>query len=239
MSGYKPLPSTAPDFRGKENVRMFDRISPVYDVMNRLMSLGMDLRWRRKTIEFLDIPPHATILDLACGTGDMMLLASRVSNDIKIVGADPSLAMIRTGRKRYVDQNFALVNGWGESLPFADNCFDRAMMAFGIRNFSDRKYALSELHRVTKTGGRLAILEMTTRKRTFFETLFGWYFRGLVPLIGRLISRDKTAYRFLPASVDIFPEPADFAAEIISNGWQHVSWRSFSGGVVTLFHAMK
>ena len=225
--------------KGEEVVRMFDRISQVYDLMNRLMSLGMDLNWRRKAISSLGIQPSACVLDLACGTGDMAIEAGKSIHDIRVVGIDPSPAMMKVGRQRFSGNGVLLVKGWAESLPFGDNAFDRAMMAFGIRNFSDRLQALQELHRVLIPGGKVAILEMTTRKRAPLETLFGWYFRGVVPIIGSWVSRDKSAYYHLPASVDAFPEPSEFAGEMSTSGWRSVRWSSLAGGVVTLFVAYK
>ena len=220
-------------------IRMFDRISPVYDMMNRMMSLGMDRGWRRKAVTALKIQSGSRVLDLACGTGDMSLEAQNQQPDIKIVGVDPSPAMMAVGRPRYSRNGVVLVRSWGEHLPFADSSFHRAMMAFGIRSFPDRKIAVTELHRVVAPGGKLAILEMTSRKRSIPEALFGWYFRGLVPLIGAIISRDKRAYRYLPASVDAFPQPLDFGREIIESGWKSVQWTPMAGGVVSLFVAEK
>ena len=239
MSGYKSQASGSSMPKGEEVVRMFDRISPVYDLMNRLMSLGMDLDWRRKAIASLGIQPGARVLDLACGTGDMSVETTRSVQDIWVVGIDPSPAMVNVGRQRLSGNGVVLVRGWAESLPFGDNAFDRAMMAFGIRNFSDRLQALQELHRVLIPGGKAAILEMTTRKQALLETLFGWYFRGVVPIIGSWISRDKSAYHHLPTSVDAFHEPLEFAGEMAASGWRSVKWSSLAGGVVTLFVADK
>lgn len=218
---------------------MFDRISPVYDRMNRLMSLGMDLKWRRRAVASLDIPPGSTVLDLACGTGDMTAIALKLHPGITVIGADPSAGMIAVGRPKYSRNGVALVKSWAEYLPFSNDSFDRAMMAFGIRSFPDRKIALRELHRVVVPGGRLSILEMTSRKKSIQESLFGWFFRGLVPLIGAVISKDRRAYHYLPDSVDAFPEPEDFLDEITESGWKSVRWTPMAGGVVSLFLAEK
>jgi demethylmenaquinone methyltransferase/2-methoxy-6-polyprenyl-1,4-benzoquinol methylase len=220
-------------------VRMFDRISPVYDLMNRLMSLGMDRAWRRKAISVLEITPGAHVLDLACGTCDMTLEAFKYQQDIQVIGVDPSSAMMNVSRRRIPKDTALLVQTWSEQLPFMQNSFDRAMMAFGIRSFPDRVHSLKELQRVVISGGRLVILEMTSRKHSIMNTLFGWYFRVLVPIVGTIISREKSAYHFLPASVDAFPQPIDFAGEIITAGWNSVHWFSLTGGVVTLFVADK
>ena len=223
----------------RQVVKMFDRISPVYDLMNRLMSLGMDVGWRRKAIGALDINPGSLVLDLGCGTGDLTKIALESCDNIQVMAVDPSQAMIDIFRHRNTDKSVHLARGWDNELPFRDGSFQRSMMAFGIRNFPDRMLALQELFRVTQPGGKLAILEMTSRTHTFLNILFGWYFRKLVPIVGRLISRDKGAYSHLPASVDAFPEPADFARELTTAGWTRAAWTSIAGGVVTLFLAEK
>jgi len=203
------------------------------------MSLGMDLKWRRRAVASLGILPDSRVLDLACGTGDMTAIALKLHPGITVIGADPSAAMMAVGHPKYSRNSVALVKSWAEYLPFATDSFDRAMMAFGIRSFPDRKIALMELRRVVMSGGRLAILEMTSRKKSIRETLFGWFFRRLVPLIGALISRDQRAYHYLPDSVDAFPEPDDFLREIIESGWKSVCWTPIAGGVVSLFLAEK
>ena len=220
-------------------VRMFDRISPVYDRMNRLMSWGMDVKWRRKALEILNITPGDVVLDLASGTGDLAFEAFKQQQDIQIIACDPSPAMTMIGRGKLKGWNVEFVRNFGEYLPFGEGCFQRAMMAFGIRSFPDRGLTLKELFRVVDTGGKLVILEMTSRKQTVVEWFFGWYFRGLVPLLGALISKDHQAYRFLPKSVDAFPEPIDFAGEMVKAGWDSVQWLPLAGGVVTIFIAEK
>jgi demethylmenaquinone methyltransferase/2-methoxy-6-polyprenyl-1,4-benzoquinol methylase len=218
---------------------MFDRISPVYDRMNRIMSLGMDLKWRRKAVAALDLFPGAFVLDLASGTGDMVLEAFRQQAEIQVMACDPSPAMLRIGRDKLDGKGVELVRSVGENLCFRDNSFHRAMMAFGIRTFSDRKAALTELYRVTMPGGKLVILEMTSRKHSLPEWFFGWYFRRMVPLLGVCVSKDREAYRYLPRSVDAFPAPDDFAAEMVKAGWHSVQWLPLAGGTVTLFIAEK
>jgi demethylmenaquinone methyltransferase/2-methoxy-6-polyprenyl-1,4-benzoquinol methylase len=237
MSGYNQQVARNTESGNRDIIRMFDRISPVYDRMNRLMSLGMDRRWRRKAVAAIDIPNGAKVLDLACGTGDMGLEALSQVQNLQIVGVDPSPAMLAIARNRLMTWNTALSMAWGEQLPFRDSIFDRAMIAFGIRSFPNRLTALKELRRVVMPGGKLAILEMTSRKPATLESLFGWYFRHLVPAVGTLMSRHRHAYHYLPASVDAFPEPRDFAGEMVVAGWNTVSWIPMAGGVVTLFVA--
>ena len=239
MCGYNTYPPADVNIGGRHVVEMFDRISPVYDLMNRLMSLGMDVGWRRKTIRVLDIHPGSLVLDLGCGTGDLTKIAIESCDTVQIMAVDPSQAMIDIFRHRIIDESVHLIRGWDNELPFRDHKFDRSMIAFGIRNFPNRVQALQELFRVTKPYGKLAVLEMTSRSHTFLNTLFGWYFRKLVPIVGRLISRDRRAYHHLPASVDAFPEPADFARELTIAGWARTTWTSLAGGVVTLFLSEK
>ncbi len=239
MCGCKTRPETDINIGDRQVVKMFDRISPVYDLMNRLMSLGMDVGWRRKAIRALDINPGSLLLDLACGTGDLTKIALESCDNIQVMAVDPSQAMIDIFRRSITDKSAHLVRGWDNELPFNDGSFQRSMMAFGIRNFPNRMQALQELFRVTQTGGKLAILEMTSRSQTFLNTLFSWYFRKLVPIVGGMISRDKGAYSHLPSSVDAFPEPVDFARELTTAGWTKATWTSIAGGVVTLFLAEK
>ena len=239
MCGYSESLGESMTSGDTDVIGMFDRISPVYDRMNRLMSLGMDLRWRQKTVETLNLFSGAIVLDLASGTGDLALEAFRQQQDIRVIACDPSPAMMMIGREKLKGRNVEFVRNFGEYLPFGEGCFQRAMMAFGIRSFPDRCLTLKELFRVVSVGGKLVILEMTSRKQTMLEWFFGWYFRGLVPLLGALISKDYKAYRFLPKSVDAFPEPIDFAGEMVKTGWGRVQWLPLTGGVVTIFIAEK
>jgi demethylmenaquinone methyltransferase/2-methoxy-6-polyprenyl-1,4-benzoquinol methylase len=239
MSGSNPKTNLVAGSTQQEVIRMFDRISPVYDKMNRMMSLGMDLRWRRRAVAALDIPSGARVLDLACGTGDMTAIAISQQPGIRVVGVDPSPAMVAVGRPRFSRNGVVLVRSWGEYLPFSDSTFDRAMMAFGIRSFPDRIIALRELRRTVVAGGKLAILEMTSRKQSLLEAVFSLYFRGLMPLIGAVISRDWKAYHYLPDSVDAFPRPQDFLHEMMEAGWKSAKWTPMAGGVVSLFLAEK
>ena len=239
MSGSEKKKDTVAGLTQQEVVRMFNRISPVYDMMNRIMSLGMDLRWRRRAVAALDIPPDGRVLDLACGTGDMAVMAATRHPGIHVVGVDPSPSMMVVGLPRFSQNGVVLIRGWGEHLPFPDNTFDRGMMSFGIRSFPDRVIALKELRRAIVTGGKLVILEMTSRKRSLLETIFSWYFRGLMPLIGSLVSRDWKAYHYLPKSVGAFPRPDNFLQEIMEAGWKSAKWTPMAGGVVSSFLAEK
>jgi demethylmenaquinone methyltransferase/2-methoxy-6-polyprenyl-1,4-benzoquinol methylase len=239
MCGYSVSLSESKKIRDTDIIRMFDRISPVYDRMNRLMSLGMDIRWRRKAVKMLDLFPGAAVLDLASGTGDLALEAFKQQPDIQVIACDPSPAMTEIGRNKLKGRRVEFIRSYGEYLPFSEGSFQRAMMAFGIRNFPDRILALKELFRVITPKGRLVILEMTSRKQTILEWFFGCYFRGIVPLFGALISKNYKAYQYLPKSVDNFPEPINFAGEMMKAGWESVQWFPLAFGVVTIFIAEK
>lgn len=209
---------------------MFDRISPVYDAMNRLMTAGLDRRWRRLAAEAV-VSPGDEVLDACCGTGDLALAAERAGGEV--TGLDFAERMLeRAGRK---SSSVAWVRGDLLALPFGDGAFDAATVGFGIRNVADLEGGLRELARVLRPGGRLACLEIT-RPRGALRPFFRFWFDGLVPLAGRLLP-GGAAYAYLPASVRRFPGPEDLAASMRRAGFTAVEWRLFGGGIVALHTA--
>lgn len=207
--------------------RMFDRIAPVYDAMNRLMTAGLDRRWRRITAEAV-VRPGDRVLDACCGTGDLALADARAGG--RVTGLDFSEPMLQRARKK--DESIAWVRGDLLSLPFADQSFDSATVGFGVRNVADVERALSELRRVLRPGGRLAILEIT-RPSGLLRPFYRLWFDGLVPLAGRLLP-GGSAYAYLPASVRRFPGPHDLAELVERAGFEDVRYRLFAGGIVAL-----
>jgi demethylmenaquinone methyltransferase/2-methoxy-6-polyprenyl-1,4-benzoquinol methylase len=206
---------------------MFDRISPVYDVMNHVMTAGLDRRWRRLAAEAV-VRPGDAVLDACCGTGDLALAAERSGG--RVTGLDFSERML--GRAREKSQTVEWVLGDATALPFPDASFDAATVGFGIRNVPDLEAGLAELARVLRPGGRLACLEIT-RPEGMLKPFFRLWFDGLVPLAGKVLPGGR-AYAYLPASVRRFPGPSDLAAGFGRAGFDGVGWKLMGGGIVAL-----
>ena len=206
---------------------MFDRIAPVYDAMNRVMTAGLDRSWRRRAVEAVVQPGHR-VLDACCGTGDLAVAAEREGG--YVTGLDFSPAMLERARRK--SGTITWVEGDMLALPFADASFDAATVGFGVRNVADLAGGLTELHRVLRPGGRLAILEIT-RPRGLLRPFFSLWFERIVPLLGRVVPGGK-AYTYLPASVRRFPDAADLAALMGRIGFDDVRFRLMGGSIVAL-----
>jgi demethylmenaquinone methyltransferase/2-methoxy-6-polyprenyl-1,4-benzoquinol methylase len=213
--------------QGEEKARavraMFDAIAPRYDLVNRVMTFGLDVRWRRRTVRALALPPGATVLDLACGTGDFCRDLAR--SGYRALGADLSLGMLRHNAT-----GAPLVQGDALRLPLADAAVDGAVSGFALRNFVALPPVFAELSRVVQPGGRIALLEVANPP--------GFYFKRVVPRIGGLLS-DPDAYRYLPRSVAYLPPPAEIATLLGSAGFGSVARVSLSAGVAQLFVATR
>jgi demethylmenaquinone methyltransferase/2-methoxy-6-polyprenyl-1,4-benzoquinol methylase len=211
-----------------EGVRaMFDRIAPVYDLMNRVMTLGLDGRWRRATAESV-VRPGDRVLDACCGTGDLALAGARAGGSV--TGLDFSERMLERARRKAPD--LAWVEGDLLALPFDDASFDAATVGFGVRNVEDIPAALRELRRVLRPGGRVGVLEIT-RPTGFLRHFYGIWFDRIVPLLGRVLP-GGAAYTYLPASVRRFPGPEDLSRALEEAGFARVRFRLFAGGIVAL-----
>src|SRR5438067_1169700 len=206
---------------------MFDRIAPVYDTMNRVMTAGLDQRWRRLTASAA-VRPGDRVLDACCGTGDLAVADVRAGG--RVVGLDFSERMLERARRKAPDVEW--VRGDLLELPFEDESFDAATVGFGVRNVADLERGLRELRRVLRPGGRLAILEITT-PRGPLRVFYRLWFDRIVPLLGKLL-RGGSAYTYLPASVRRFPGPEDLAALLGAAGFEDVSFRLLAGGIVAL-----
>jgi demethylmenaquinone methyltransferase/2-methoxy-6-polyprenyl-1,4-benzoquinol methylase len=206
---------------------MFDRIAPVYDVMNRVMTAGLDRRWRKLAAEAA-VRPGDRVLDACCGTGDLALAAERAGG--KVVGLDFSEPMLERARRK--SDGVEWVRGDLTALPFDDGSFDAATVGFGIRNVPELETGLRELRRVLRPGGRLAVLEIT-RPRGLLRPFFRLWFDGIVPLLGKVLPGGE-AYTYLPASVRRFPGPEDLAAAMRAAGFEHVEYRRLGGGIIAL-----
>jgi demethylmenaquinone methyltransferase / 2-methoxy-6-polyprenyl-1,4-benzoquinol methylase len=211
-----------------ESVRaMFDRIAPVYDAMNRTMTVGLDRRWRRITAETV-VRPGDSVLDACCGTGDLAIACARAGG--RVTGLDFSPAMLARARRKAPELEW--VEADVLALPFADESFDATTVGFGVRNVEDLERALSELRRVLRPGGRVAVLEIT-RPRGLLAPFYRLWFDGIVPRLGRLLP-GGAAYTYLPASVRRFPAPGELAALLTAAGFDEVRYRLFAGGIVAL-----
>jgi demethylmenaquinone methyltransferase/2-methoxy-6-polyprenyl-1,4-benzoquinol methylase len=204
---------------------MFDRIAPVYDVMNRVMTAGLDQRWRRATVAAV-VEPGDRVLDGACGTGDLAIIAAKAGANV--TGLDFSERMLERARRKAPELDWT--RGDLLALPFEDESFDAATVGFGVRNVADLPGALEELRRVLKPGGRLGILEIT-RPRGALRFFYSLWFDRIVPLLGKVLPGGE-AYTYLPASVRRFPGPDDLAAQMA--GFRDVEYRLFAGGIVAL-----
>jgi demethylmenaquinone methyltransferase / 2-methoxy-6-polyprenyl-1,4-benzoquinol methylase len=206
---------------------MFDRISPVYDAMNRTMTMGLDQRWRRATVAAV-VRPGDRVLDSCCGTGDLALASLAAGG--RVTGLDFSERMLERARRKSGEVEW--VQGDALALPFEDGSFDAATVGFGVRNLDDLERGLGELRRVLRPGGRVSILEIT-RPRGVLAPFYRLWFDGLVPLLGKVLP-GGSAYTYLPASVRRFPGPEELAGLLRGAGFDDVRWKTFAGGIVAL-----
>jgi demethylmenaquinone methyltransferase/2-methoxy-6-polyprenyl-1,4-benzoquinol methylase len=218
--------------------QMFDGIAARYDFVNRVISLGIDQSWRRRTVSALRLPDGARVLDLATGTGDLALLIARAVPTARVVGLDPSQNMLAVARtkleKAGLSERVELVIGDAESLPFADATFDGVSIAFGIRNVPDRPRALAEMARVTKPGRRVAVLELSEPRGGVLGPLARFHVHTLVPTLGALLS-GAPEYRYLQRSIAAFPPAEEFAALMTAAGFEVETPHPLTFGVCHLY----
>jgi demethylmenaquinone methyltransferase / 2-methoxy-6-polyprenyl-1,4-benzoquinol methylase len=225
--------------KGERIQEMFDTIAPRYDFLNRLLSFGIDRRWRRFAVRQLALPPAGRVLDVATGTGDVALeIARQARQDITIVGVDISREMMELGRRKVLASPFAgritFESAPCEALPFPDASFDGVTIAFGIRNVVDRPGGLREMHRILKPGGRAVILEFSTPRSRLFKSLYYFYFLRVLPVIGGLFSK-FSAYKYLPDSVLGFPTQEEFKALMAEAGFRNLRHTDLTGGIATVY----
>jgi demethylmenaquinone methyltransferase/2-methoxy-6-polyprenyl-1,4-benzoquinol methylase len=217
---------------------MFSSIAGKYDLLNRLFSLGTDVRWRRELASEIPETENRPILDVATGTGDVALtLEERCSGDGLIVGTDFTLPMLQVGASKISDdgaRRIRLTAGDAYALPFRENTFGAVTIAFGLRNLAHRAEGLAEMARVLIPGGRIVILEFSPMDRPFLGSLFRFYFRRVMPLLGGIISGNRRAYDYLPESVDRFPDPVRLGQEMMEAGFTEVKYRSLTMGIAYL-----
>ena len=220
---------------------MFDHIAPKYDRLNQILSLGIHHSWRRKAVDELVKIKPAYLLDLATGTGDFAVASLR-ANPVKITAADISEGMMSLGRKKIanagLENKISFVRGDAEQLPFETSCFDAITIAFGVRNFQNLEAGLTDMLRVLKPGGTVVILEFS-KPQGWFKPFYGFYFKFILPLVGRLVSRDTAAYTYLPASVNAFPQGEEFMSRMRACGYSAVSQNRLTFGVATIYTGKK
>jgi demethylmenaquinone methyltransferase/2-methoxy-6-polyprenyl-1,4-benzoquinol methylase len=220
---------------------MFDAIAARYDFLNHLLSAGLDTRWRARAVRELALPPGAHVVDLCTGTADLAIASATRTKDARVIGIDFAGEMLRLGltklRDRALERSITLVRGDATAIPLGDGWADAATIGFGIRNVARPEAALDELARVLKPGAPLAILEFGEPVVPGVRALYNWYFRAVLPRLGRLISKHGSAYSYLPASVGSFPRPAIFAAMMEKHGFQRVRAVPLSLGIVYLYVA--
>jgi demethylmenaquinone methyltransferase/2-methoxy-6-polyprenyl-1,4-benzoquinol methylase len=224
---------------------MFGHIAPRYDFLNHLLSLNVDHWWRWKTTQLVPPVGHDPILDLCTGTGDLALAYDRAAKgEVPIVGADFCHEMLELAEQKAVRAGAAgrirFLEADAQHLPFSDNTFQLATVAFGLRNVTDTDKGIAEMVRVVRPGGRVAILEFSQPRGAVFSRVYRFYFRNVLPVVGQMISRSKeNAYRYLPASVLEFPDGEALAERLRRHGLTDVSWRPLTFGIATLYVGKK
>jgi len=226
-----------------ERIRvMFDRIAPTYDLLNRLISFGLDNGWRRKAVAMFREYPGGSFLDIAAGSGDVSVELASIRPRLT-TGTDFSINMLQLYgakmRSKARGGRFGMAGADALSLPFRDRTFDGTVTAFGIRNFADRPRALREMHRVLRPGGTAVILELTVPGNPVLRGLYGLHAKVLLPVAGTLISGDASAYRYLPASIEAFPSPEEFLAMMRDAGFTSTAALPLTFGAATIFSGRK
>jgi demethylmenaquinone methyltransferase/2-methoxy-6-polyprenyl-1,4-benzoquinol methylase len=225
----KILEEKALEKKSKDIQEMFDNIAPKYDFLNRALSFRTDVAWRKKAIRLSDIRDGQTVLDLACGTADMMIELKKTGKKISLIGGDFSYNMLKIGKEKLREGVFSVSDA--HCLPFQDESFDRILIAFGFRNVTDKALGLKEMHRVLKKGGTACILEFSQPENRFFAAIYRFYFTKILPFIGGLISGNKSAYEYLPDSVYKFPKRDVYRQMILDAGFEKAEFNPFTFGI--------
>jgi len=228
----------------KEQVaQMFDNIAPKYDFLNHLLSMGVDKIWRKKAIKILIKQQPKQILDIATGTGDFAFETYAQVKPERVIGVDISKEMLLHGqqkaKQRKVEDKIFFEYGDSENLHFKDNSFEAITVAFGVRNFENTAKGLKEMQRVLTPGGNLVILEFSKPSNPVFKVLFKFYFKNILPFIGKIVSKDNRAYTYLYESVEVFPEKGAFVALMKEAGFKNCKWKALTFGICSLYTGEK
>ena len=227
----------------KEQVaEMFNNISHRYDFLNHFLSLGIDILWRKKAIRMLKADQPKQILDIATGTGDFAIEALALKPD-RIVGVDISPGMLEQGKKkmkkRGLDHLIDMQMGDSEKLLFENNTFDAVIVSFGVRNFENLEKGLSDMYRVLKPGGKAVVVEFSRPRHFPMKQLYNFYFKSILPIIGKLISKDQSAYTYLPESVAVFPDGDDFLTVLHKAGFKNTVCKPLTFGISSIYTGQK
>lgn len=227
----------------KEQVaEMFNSISKKYDFLNHFLSMGIDILWRKKAIGLLKADQPKVILDIATGTGDFAIEALKLNPD-QVIGVDISEGMLDVGRKklkrRKLDNKIELRLGDSEKLLFDDNKFDAVIVSFGVRNFENLEKGIADMFRVLKPGGKVVILEFSKPTKFPFKNIYNFYFKAILPKIGRLVSKDQAAYTYLPESVQAFPDGKNFLKVLEKTGFKNTRCKPLTFGISSIYTGEK
>jgi demethylmenaquinone methyltransferase/2-methoxy-6-polyprenyl-1,4-benzoquinol methylase len=222
--------------------QMFDAVAPRYDLLNRVLSLGIDRYWRTRAVRLLADEQPARVLDVATGTADLAIKAERMLHPREVVGIDLSAEMLQYGREKLdrlgLSPRISLVQGDAEDLPFPDDAFDAALVAFGVRNFEDLEAGLRGIRRVLRPGAALVVLEFSQPRSFPIKQLYAWYSRHVLPRIGGALSPEQSAYEYLPSSVAAFPDGPDFLDRMAASGYTDLLWDPLTFGIASLYRGV-
>ncbi|NLN33699.1 MAG: bifunctional demethylmenaquinone methyltransferase/2-methoxy-6-polyprenyl-1,4-benzoquinol methylase UbiE [Flavobacteriaceae bacterium] len=241
MSTVKPYSDS--DLSKKQQVeQMFDNISGKYDLLNRILSMGIDVSWRKKVVKSVKKEKPKSILDIATGTGDLAIAMAKAT-DAKITGFDLSAGMLEVGKVKVKDENLQdqieMIQGDAENMPFEDNSFDAITVSFGVRNFENLEKGLNEIYRVLKPGGKLIILEFSQPESFPMKQLYGFYSRSILPRIGKKISKDQSAYTYLPDSVQAFPYGNEMKKILKKSNFVNPYDKKLTFGIASIYESKK
>ena len=237
MNNYPPIGEQ--EGKSERVEAMFDSIAPRYDLLNRVLSAGIDQRWRTKAVRMLEDDQPKRILDVATGTADLAIKAEELLHPHEVIGVDLSEEMLDVGRDKLegggLSRRITLTRADAQNLPFSDEAFDAALVAFGVRNFEDLDQGLREISRVLRPGGALVVLEFSQPRAFPIKQLYRFYSQHVLPRIGGLVSQSNGAYQYLPDSVAAFPDGADFLARMEAAGYHALTWRPLTFGIASLY----
>lgn len=228
----------------KEQVKnMFNRIAGKYDFLNHFLSAGIDVYWRNRLVKLLKRKQPETILDIATGTGDLAIAISKKLPKAQIIGADISEKMLEVGQNKIIKKNLqdsiVLEEGDSEALKYEDEYFDAVTVAFGVRNYEDLDAGLKEMYRVTKKDGEVYILEFSKPSAFPVKQLYNFYFKSILPLLGKGVSKDQSAYTYLPESVQSFPDGPKFLEHLKNAGYKNIAYKTLSFGIASIYSGRK
>lgn len=227
----------------KQVAEMFDNIAHKYDFLNHILSMNIDKIWRRKSIKFLNKSQAKIILDVATGTGDFAIEIYKRLKPEKIIGIDISKGMLQVGegkvKKKQLAQFIQFQEGDSENIQFPDNYFDAVTVAFGVRNFENLEIGIAEMYRVIKPKGELVVLEFSRPEKFPIKQIYNFYFKRILPSVGKLFSKDASAYTYLPASVEAFPYGKKFIEKMNEAGFKNSKEKKLSFGISSIYYGQK